>query len=265
MIYMLFKTEAEVNLFMRKLNYLGEGTQGKCFVDKNRKWVFKFFQSYFDTLRYDYEDLTEADILKFQKIKSNTFLFPKEIIYLNEKIIGYTIPYRNAKNMYAINPLTLNLDRLLKLLNIALKEIEYISRCGVRMYDVLYNILLGNRIYIIDTLEYGMCEGYFHDVLKENLKAFNFEIMSFLINGLFDKIIADNKTLSDMYNSKDVEVSIIDFIFELRNYLANLLGKNVTYLREAKSLQDRDVDEEKLFYNRTELIKERVIKIRSNS
>lgn len=261
---MTFKTMNEVDLFIKRLIYLNEGSQGICFLDRNRKLVYKFFGSYFDELDYDYEDLEEKDILKFQNIKSNTFIFPREIICLNDKVIGYITFYRHAKNLYTLNPLTISLDRLIRLLDIALKEIDYVSKCGVRMYDALYNVLLGNKIYIIDTLEYSFHESDYYGNLRNNLIAFNLEIMSFLVDGIFDEVIKSNKTLNDMYNYRGLEVSLINFINEFRNYLSKVLGKNITYLREAKSLQDTDVCKEKLFYDRDDLIRNRVIKLGSN-
>lgn len=261
---MIFKNKIELDLFIKKLTYLGEGTQGKCFLDRNRLLVYKIFWNYFEEDEFDISYFTEQDILKFSHIKANTFVFPKEVIYLDKEVIGYTTSYRNAKNLYALNPLNLNLDRLTRLLEIALKEIDYISQKGIYMYDVLYNVLLGRKIYVVDTLEYSLREGFYIDNLKANLKAFNIEIMSFLIDGIFDGIINCNKTLSDMYNIKDLDVSLIEFINEFRAYLSKILAKNITYLKEARELQDTLVDQEQLYYDRDELIKKRVIKLRSN-
>ncbi len=259
---MIFNTKEELNLFIKKLIYIGEGTQGKCYLDKNNLLVYKFFWHCFLEDEFDLSYFSEDDILKFSHLKANTIIFPKEVIYLDKEVIGYTTRYRNAPNLYKLNPLNLSLDRLTKLIEIALKEIIYLSKKGVCMYDVLYNVLLGRKIYIIDTLEYTLRSGNYADILRHNLKAFNIEIMSFLIDGIFDGVINNNKSLNDMYHHKDL-VSLIDFINELRSYLSKILAKDITYLKEAKSLQDTQVDEEALYYERSELIRQKVIKSRN--
>ena len=256
---MTFHSREEVMNFICTLIHLGDGSQGVCYVDKNFRKVYKFYRSYleFDDILY-----TKEEILQFKDIKSSTFLFPEEVILLNDEVIGDVTPYRNAKNLCSLNPLNIRLDRLIKLLVIALKEIEYISRSGVNSFDVMYNILLGNKFYFVDTLDYSINDRDYKAILSDNMKYFNLGIMYFLVDGLFDGIVSQNAKLKEMYDLKGRDISILEFTVELKKYLSEILGHEITYLREARDLRDQDVVEYHLKYDRDAMLRERIINIR---
>ena len=44
---MVFHTISEVDNFIHSLVYLGQGSQGVCYRDKDSKFVYKFYHSYF--------------------------------------------------------------------------------------------------------------------------------------------------------------------------------------------------------------------------
>lgn len=250
--YMVFYLRREIDKFIRSLIYLGQGSQGVCYRDS--KNVYKFYHSYFDD---DYEgNYKKEEILQFKNVKSSTFIFPKEIIMLNDQVIGDITVYRNARNLYQINPLNVNLDKFLRLVFLALKDLEELSKKGILCYDVMYNILMGYRIYIIDTLEYCFSDIAYQEILRNNLRGFYLEIMYFLVDGLFLDVVKSCPRLNDMYESKN-SVSIIDFIAEFRNYLKEILGKEIIYLREAKEI--RDINVENLKYDRDVVVRERII------
>lgn len=249
---MVFYLRREIDKFIRSLIYLGQGSQGVCYRDS--KNVYKFYHSYFDD---DYEgNYKKEEILQFKNVKSSTFIFPKDIIMLNDQVIGDITVYRNARNLYQINPLNVNLDKFLRLVFLALKDLEELSKKGILCYDVMYNILMGYRIYIIDTLEYCFSDIAYQEILRNNLRGFYLEIMYFLVDGLFLDVVKSCPRLNDMYESKN-SVSIIDFIAEFRNYLKEILGKEIIYLREAKEI--RDINVENLKYDRDVVVRERII------
>lgn len=257
---MIFHTISEVDNFIHSLIYLGQGSQGVCYKDRESKVVYKFYHSYFDR---DFEGVwRKEEILQFRNISSSTFVFPKAVIMLNNQVIGDVTPYKKAKNLCQFNPLNINLDRFIKLIRLAIKDIESLSNGGVQVYDVMYNILMGYRMYIIDTLEYSMSDKGYEELLRSNLYGFNLEIMYFLVDGLFLDVISSHSKLKDMYQSKGKDGSIIDFIIEFRSYLEKLLGKDIVYLRDAKMLRDTIVDEDKLKYERDVMVLERVIDLK---
>lgn len=257
---MIFHTISEVDNFIHSLIYLGQGSQGVCYKDRESKVVYKFYHSYFDR---DFEGVwRKEEILRFRNISSSTFVFPTDVIMLNNQVIGDVTPYKKAKNLCQFNPLNVNLDHFIKLIRLAVKDIESLSQCGVQVYDVMYNILMGYRMYIIDTLEYSMSDKGYEELLRSNLYGFNLEIMYFLVDGLFLDVIYSHSKLKDMYQSKGKDGSIIDFIIEFRSYLEKLLGKDIVYLRDAKMLKDTIVDEDKLKYERDVIVLERVIDLK---
>ena len=254
---MVFHGIREVDDFIHSLVYLGQGSQGVCYKDRESKVVYKFYHSYFDR---DFEGVYEKEeILQFRNIQSSTFVFPTDVIMLDHQVIGDITPYKKAKNLCQFNPFNINLDHFIKLIGLAIKDIESLSKCGIQAYDMMYNILMGYRMYIIDTLEYGMTDKNYEELLRNNLYGFNLEVMYFLVDGLFLDVIHSHSKLKDMYQSRGKDSSIIDFIVEFRSYLAKLLGKDIVYLRDAKKLRDTIVDEDKLKYERDVMVLEKVI------
>ena len=253
---MVFYQKSEVEQFIRLLIYLGQGSQGVCYRDS--KNVYKFYHSYFEN---DFESTYEKEeILRFKTISSSTFLFPKDVIMLGNQVIGDITSYRRAKNLSQINPLNVSLDKFMKLILLALKDIEAVSKQGVVCYDMMYNILMGYRLFIVDTLEYGFTN---QDAFENNLRVFNLEIMYFLVDGIFLDVVKSDSKLSDMYESRGSGISIIEFVQEFRRCLNKLIKHEITCLREAKDLRDTCVDETSLNYERDIMIRERILNLKS--
>lgn len=223
---MEFTSNIELDKYLKKLNYIGEGSQGVCFIDNNI--VIKIFHDYFDNETTTYQ---KEDILKFSNIKNNTFLWPIEVISLNNKVIGYTTEYKNAKNLYEINPLTINLNALDRALQRVEKDLIIITDNEVCLYDVLYNILYkDNKIYIIDTLDYS----YRKVEYQENRYIVDLAIKLFLVDNYFDYFVKNNKLLMDMYLDKCV--SGREFLIKFRKCLEEYLEKDINKLSQAKRL-----------------------------
>ncbi|UKI26664.1 MAG: hypothetical protein L6V91_07900 [Bacilli bacterium] len=65
--------------------------------------------------------------------------------------------YIRFNNLYNINPLLINLDKLEGAIKKTYDDIMILTDNDIVMYDVAYNILYGNgKIKVIDTLEYGI-------------------------------------------------------------------------------------------------------------
>ena len=239
---MEFKTREEVYEFLKKCTYLDEGSQGKCYVDKEKQLVYKLYFSFLDPFDEDII-LEESDILAFKDIKTDMIIFPKDIIKLNGVVIGDITRYVDAQNLYKINPLRVDINWLLSLCELALKEIEYISKEHIKIFDMLYNIMLGNKFYIVDTLEYSKSQEDYAKILLTNLSQFNLSIVFFLVSGIFEEVIKDNHFLNSMYKSLGYGISIIEFIKELKKYLSELVGKEIKTLEEARHLVDKKKSE----------------------
>lgn len=225
---MEFINRNHFDTYLKKLQYIGQGSQGICYLRKEDNIVFKIFHDYFD---YEDTGYNSEDILKFSNIKNNTFLWPKDIIKVSNTIIGYTMPYKNVKNLYQVSPLLVNLSSLEQGIIKAEKDIKLLTDEEVKLYDVRYNILYSNKkIYIIDTLDYS----YRRVTYEENRMPLDQEIMLFLVDNYFDDFVQSDKLLNNMY--MEYEVRGVDFLRVFRKKLSEYMDKDITKLNEVKTL-----------------------------
>jgi len=248
---MEFKTREDAYALMKRCKYLDGGSQGKCYVDRRKGLVYKFYQSFLDPID-DNSFFTEEEVLAFKHIKSDMFVFPYDVMKQGSEVIGDISIYKDAINLYKLNPLTVDLNRLLSLCEIAIKEVELITRQSVNCYDMLYNIMLGDRLYVVDSLDDSLRERDYNELLLDNMEQFNVSIIDFLISNLFENVIKENRILQEMCDSKCVDTSITIFITELKKYLSELVGREITFLNEA--IRYRNKEEIETDYKRLILI-----------
>ena len=242
---MNFTSIKEVEQFKGMLQPLSNSVQGRCYLEQNSNTVYKFFEDWEDD---EFNDFSSEQLLQFKDIKTDTFIFPQECLYLNERVIGYTTKYVLGKLLCKTNPLTINLNSFIEMLKTAISDIEYITHEGVNIYDLMYNIMLGNGIYIIDTVEYTKRLMDYDILYQKNIRGFNIEISKYLIDGYFNELINNHKILLKMYNSSNQNMSIIEFVTTFKEYISNTLGHEIETLAEAKKLMNKN--EHKLTYKR---------------
>ena len=94
---MVFVNDKQFYEFLDMLSFIGEGSQGICYCDKNK--VIKIFHDYFEE-----EDIlyTGDDILRFNGIKNSTFIWPEDVVFIKDKVVGYTMPYIKSNNLYNV-------------------------------------------------------------------------------------------------------------------------------------------------------------------
>ncbi len=224
---MNFKSEKQLKIYLNSLEFLGQGSQGACYLDKTNNTVIKIFHEFFEEGITSYK---KEDILKFSNIKNKTFIWATDVIMLNDIVIGYTMPYISARSLWEINPLLLNLDTLTKGIKNTLQDFEILSKNNIVIYDIMYNILYKNGIFkVIDTLDYSYGVN-----VKDNMRGFNLEIMLFLVDNYFNDFVNKSPILKEMYLSNSV--SCIEFIEALRYALSSYIGTKITRLNEAKKL-----------------------------
>ena len=224
---MNFKSEKQLKIYLNSLEFLGQGSQGVCYLDKTNNTVIKIFHEFFEEGITSYK---KEDILKFSNVKNKTFIWGTDVIMLNDIVIGYTMPYISARSLWEINPLLLNLDTLTKGIKNTLQDFEILSKNNIVIYDIMYNILYKNGIFkVIDTLDYSYGVN-----VKDNMRGFNLEIMLFLVDNYFNDFVNKSPILKEMYLSNSV--SCIEFIEALRYALSSYIGTKITRLNEAKKL-----------------------------
>lgn len=224
-----FNNKNNFDLYLKRLFFLGMGSQGICYLDKKNKIVYKIFHGYFDD---EDEGYTADDILKFSGIRNNTFIWPSDVVYANGRIIGYTMPYVSSVNLCNTDLLSTNLNLLEKAIDKSYCDIEILTKNNVCLYDVMYNILYSNgKINVIDSIEYN----FGNASLKENMAAFDAEIRYFLVDNYFDEFVNNDILLREMYHDKK-NVTSLEFLRMFRNKLSEYIGTDIDKLEKAKKL-----------------------------
>ena len=224
-----FKNRLELEHYLGMLSFLGLGSQGESFLNPNRNQVFKI-----------YHDADYINATSFLGKENATFIFPKEEVRVDGKLVGYISNYVPASSLYKVDFRYVNLNTFLRKIKVALKDIELLTKEGIAIYDIMYNILLGKKgIYVIDTDDYRYSGKEEKDLYRSNVKGFNLEIMYFLVNGYFEEVVKSNRRLKAMYNSHGIDMSIVTFIEELKEYLSTLMGYEVKQLSQAKKLVNK--------------------------
>lgn len=224
-----FNNKNNFDLCLKRLFFLGMGSQGICYLDKKNKIVYKIFHGYFDD---EDEGYTADDILKFSGIRNNTFIWPSDVVYANGRIIGYTMPYVSSVNLCDTDLLSTNLNLLEKAIDKSYCDIEILTKNNVCLYDVMYNILYSNgKINVIDSMEYN----FGNASLKENMAAFDAEIKYFLVDNYFDEFVNNDILLREMYHDKK-NVTSLEFLRMFRNKLSEYIGTDIDKLEKAKKL-----------------------------
>lgn len=224
-----FNNKNNFDLYLKRLFFLGMGSQGICYLDKKNKVVYKIFHGYFDD---EDEGYTADDILKFSGIRNNTFIWPSDVVYANGRIIGYTMPYVSSVNLCDTDLLSTNLNLLEKAIDKSYCDIEILTKNNVCLYDVMYNILYSNgKINVIDSMEYN----FGNASLKENMAAFDAEIKYFLVDNYFDEFVNTDILLREMYHDKK-NVTSLEFLRMFRNKLSEYIGTDIDKLEKAKKL-----------------------------
>lgn len=235
---MNFNNKQELMNFLKcKLTFIGSGSQGECYLDKNTNSVYKIFIDYIE------EDIcfySEEDLLKFKNIKNNTFVFATDIVRVNENVVGYISKYVNATNLYKLNPLNVNLDKFNLSIKKAKKDIDFISKNKIKLYDIPYNILLGSKIYVTDFDDFNYTDVDLNKLKNMNNYSFNLELFWFLVDGYFNEFVKSNNELSELYETKD---DIIMFLKLFRRDLSEYVGIKINKLNECKKYLNKKIEE----------------------
>lgn len=238
---MEFRSYKELKSYLKYLNYVGQGSQGICFLRKKDNKVLKTFHYINDA---DYSNCeSDKSVLKFSNIKNSTFIWPIETIKIGGEIIGYITKYVDAKSLYTKDPLRLKLDTFERSIQKVRKDIHIISENGIATYDMMYNNLYGSRFLIVDEDEYSFSPKDPQILEEENNRKFDIELYYFLIDGYFNGIINDDPILKELYISKKED--ILTFIKYFRNRLNDMCEKEISHLSEAREFMDKKPIEQK--------------------
>lgn len=234
---MNFNSELALKKYLEKCKEIGFGAQGVVYRDK--KQTIKVFHQFFDKYEDDYVWKKE-DILKFGNFQNETYIFPLDILSIENEIIGEISKYVTGNNLDKINPLSIDIDIFIKAVSNCLIDIRKISEHQIVSYDTVYNTMYnGKKIYIIDTTEYTHVDFPINEILQINQNNFNMAIMYFLIDSYFDEFIENDKLLNEMYMNKDI--NILEFLKMYKSKLSEAVGYEIIKLQEAKKCTNKRV------------------------
>ncbi len=224
--------EKELLQYTKKLIYLGEGSQGIAYLDKNTNRVIKIYHDILED-DYDIEGRTEEEITRFKNIQNKTYIFPQEAIKLKNIPIGNITQYAKGEHLYKIDPLKIKLNNFIEAVIKAEEDTKELSKQGIKTFDVQYNTLYTNKkISVIDAEEYSYTDLEQEELYNKNRYFFNSGIMYFLVDTYFDEFVESNQQLNEMYKSKNLEIK--QFLEEFKKSLSEYTGQDIERLYQAK-------------------------------
>ncbi len=155
----------------------------------------------------------------FKNIKANYFAFPTDNLYINNKLYGYKMDFKEGKmfNVLEDNILIKDLIYSLKKLD---RDLHILDENNIKIFDLHgFNILYNeqnNEINIIDVDEYGL---YSKDTYLYNLKAVINRIIRYLQLREFnlDKVYDINSFINEFNNEINRLQEICKFKIETKS------------------------------------------------
>lgn len=212
---------------------LSGGSQGQCY--KYNGIIYKIFHYFIDEYNeFDDDNLsyTSEELLRFSYIVNTTYVWPEDVIMVQDLVVGYFYKFALGRPLYEVDPLNVGLDKFGDRLSRVFGDVRILSDNGVMTYDVTYNILYGvSGFKVIDTLGYVYSELDSVELYRINVYKFNKGVKEFLMGDYFGKFITDNKKLKEMYY--DRETNLCEFLKEFRRELSMNEGHEISKLGEA--------------------------------
>lgn len=182
-----FATKSQLEEFLDLLPMIGSGAEGECYYCRGK--VIKIFHEWLTEIP------NKETILEQQKMSLPTVLFPDGIVYIQEEMVGYTMPYVQAIPIKEYDFTTVPFLDLISAMKKAINVIQKLSSGQIRLMDSCdTNILFdGLSFYFIDTLDYEKQDKNSALIYKENMRAFAIWFLQALVvsigrknmNGLF--------------------------------------------------------------------------------
>lgn len=145
MEHLRFKTYEDLNRFLTKLTCIGKGTQGKCYLYKNR-WTLKIFHS----------NINAREFLQFADVGIESFSFVKYYIYVGDRVVGVIAPFIKGQNIKEHELALEKITTVARASSTLESDVEQISYLSIQAWDVLAeNVIYSNgKLGIIDTIKF---------------------------------------------------------------------------------------------------------------
>lgn len=237
---MIFKSVKELNHHIKaNCVAISFGSKGTTYYDKTSNRVIKIFDMALNYDDYKYFEYKDIDFLRFKGVKNSTYLFPIDVIYLKDRVIGYSSELAKGSSLYRTNPLSINLDSLRSAFIKTLLDVKTISNNGILTDDLPYNTIYypkGKKLYIVDTDDYSFSEMDSSLLYASNNRQIGNSLKMFLVDGYFDDVVSSNKYLYDLYKNGD----FLTFLREYRKILSEIVSREVITLKDASGCVDKE-------------------------
>ena len=137
---------------------IGIGTTARCYIGKDGN-VIKLYKDNSDTRFLLKTDNYEEKLVEISKVSNDTFIGPKKLLYIDDKLAGYIYEYIKGNELEHIKRST-KLSQVFNNFEIVLNNIKKISDSNFILRDVHgKNILFNGEYHVID-LDRGVFEDY---------------------------------------------------------------------------------------------------------
>lgn len=223
----IYYSQKEFDEIWNKLEFLGSASEGTC-KRLNKKEVIKYLDG-------PYFDLKEEKILQFKDTKLKTYLFPYKIFYIDNIMMGYITKYSSGKNLIKVPRDNIKFDKVINGSKLVEEDTKKLSKNGIEVCDILFNILYKNGIFhIIDTCDYEQTDKDYDILYRENISSFNYSLLEYLIKDRFYKFVFSSKELREYYKEVENGESIIPFLELLKQKLSEFCDKDIIMIKDAK-------------------------------
>lgn len=225
--FMEFKSRQELELYTKRLKYLGLGSCGICFLSRSNDRVIKVFHK-------DAEVIRDRDhLLRYKDLSNDSFIFADDVITIDGEIVGIISPYIRGLDLCRTNPLHVDLDQFEVAINNAHLDVEDITEKGITLNDVMYNIIYdkhSNNLFVKDYDEFSSTRTSF----EQNRAEFDLELYYFLVDGILNGFVESDSVLKELYSSK--ENDILTFLDLYRKKLSEYMGFRINCLAQVHEL-----------------------------
>lgn len=217
---------------------LGSGAFGTCYLMPNGFEVYKLFD---DTEIQYYYDLKFFDHLL--DVKNDSYVFPENLIYVKDKIIGYSMRYvfgQTLTNCFEKIKLS-NLPKFISKLEIDTKKI---SDSFIKTSDIaLRNTIVNKKgFYFIDTDDYLYSDWRTPDkVYEENQKQIRSMLMTEIAKNYseINLYIKEDKVMQFIMRTmkNDSKASLVDFFVYLEILANKVADVPITTFSDLKKIK----------------------------
>ena len=217
------------NLFLKGWNLIGGGSEDSCY--QNQSIVLKFFDG------LPHINYTEDIILKYKDLNIKSYNFAKAILYIEDEIKGYLMPYAQGETLYVKNMSLVTRKKLISSCSKIVKDTKKLSNMGINADDIYFtNILYDdktNSFSVVDTAEFYNSENDPDLILRRNAQLISSCIVRALFHAIKIRGIKKDSSLYKLYLERNNITDLIDYIEQLFEELSIICDKEIKTIRSA--------------------------------